>query len=256
MPRSLLFTPLLALALLAAPRQSAGLGCNLRWDHCYGDGGVQNKNFACDSNAGSDALVGSFVAQWGMTDVAAVVCQLDLASASAAWPAWWEFVAVGACRRFDGESLSATPADPSATACRDWSDGLGFPNLFPSITAGLSGPNTSRFVCVMNVADTQHRTLQAGIEYFAFKLLITHAKTLGSGACAGCSTPMCITFNEVVLQTRSRATSRYLVGPAEVDSDHTTWQGGAGVGTALGTGCPAATASLRSTWGSVKSLYR
>src|SRR5690349_1796199 len=52
---------LLALpALLAVASAAHAAGVSLRWNDCYGDGGVQNKNFACDTNAGSQTLVGSF----------------------------------------------------------------------------------------------------------------------------------------------------------------------------------------------------
>ena len=35
---------LLALALLATATGARASGVSLRWDHCYGDGGVRNKN--------------------------------------------------------------------------------------------------------------------------------------------------------------------------------------------------------------------
>ena len=61
--------PLLALALFAAPAARAVEGVNLRWDQCYGDAGAQNKSFACDTNTGTETLLGSFVLGAGIVQM-------------------------------------------------------------------------------------------------------------------------------------------------------------------------------------------
>ena len=48
----------LALLLFATSAQASGV--NLTWVRCYGDGGVPNRAFACNANAGTNLLVGSF----------------------------------------------------------------------------------------------------------------------------------------------------------------------------------------------------
>src|SRR5262245_6411620 len=69
---------------------------NLRWNQCWGDGGVVNKNFACDTNVGSHVLVASFVPDAPVfppqTPFAAVGLEsmLDIAVASPVLPAWWD----------------------------------------------------------------------------------------------------------------------------------------------------------------------
>src|SRR5512144_434139 len=93
--RALLFA--CSLLVLAAANASAS-GTHIRWDQCYGDGGVENRNFACDTNAGSEQLVCSFT----LTDPIPGVWQIDgfvnLAFAGSTIPAWWQFKSTGSCR--------------------------------------------------------------------------------------------------------------------------------------------------------------
>ena len=53
----------LALILVCAACASRGQasGINLTWDACSVDGGLQNKTFSCNANAGSWVMYGSFV---------------------------------------------------------------------------------------------------------------------------------------------------------------------------------------------------
>ena len=51
-----------ATSLLHIAPARAAEGVNLAWDHCFGQGtGVQNLAFACDTEAGSHVMTGSFV---------------------------------------------------------------------------------------------------------------------------------------------------------------------------------------------------
>ena len=85
---------LLWLALLASSARAAAVsppGVNLRWDNCYGDGGVWNKTFACDMNSGSERLVCSFELADAFPQVSGAEVYLDLSAQSAQLPAWWGF---------------------------------------------------------------------------------------------------------------------------------------------------------------------
>jgi len=59
MRRPRTFLSILAM-LLFATNVHAGSGVNLRWSACFGDGGTQNKPFACNVNTGVQTLVASF----------------------------------------------------------------------------------------------------------------------------------------------------------------------------------------------------
>lgn len=255
--------PLILAALALASSSHAytygPYGCNLRWDHCYGDGGVPNKNFACDVNTGSETLVGSFVPAWDIGDVSGLEIMLSFASASASYPAWWRTSAYPAACRLSAISVSSTPVDPLTTNCPDWGSGQQVGGLASYSYPYYYGPNTARMTLGYAVAPDQLAFLTGRHEYFAFRIRISHVATVGTGSCAGCTTPMCIMFTSVNQVTGSGSpwATRWLTGPAnQVDSDYATWQGGAGVSSTLGTGCPAATPARKSTWSSVKALYR
>ncbi|MEY4374897.1 MAG: hypothetical protein RL760_1064, partial [Candidatus Eisenbacteria bacterium] len=51
-------------------------------------------------------------------------------------------------------------------------------------------------------------------------------------------------------------TGAILNTPTAPGSNVVTWQGGAGVSSTLGGGCPAAVPTRNSSWTGVKSLYR
>src|SRR2546429_236082 len=89
----------LAAALaLSATRSHAAAGVNVRWNACFGDGGLANRSFACNTNNGSQQLVTSFVLGAPVSQVGAVEVNLDVAVAGATLPAWWQFVNAGSCR--------------------------------------------------------------------------------------------------------------------------------------------------------------
>jgi hypothetical protein len=98
--------------------------------------------------------------------------------------------------------------------------------------------------------------LSGGTEYFDFNLNVNNAKTVGTGACAGCTVPVCIVLNSINVVAKGALEQRFISTPTGPGSNYVTWQGGGVPTTPKGTGCPAATATRKSTWGSVKSLYR
>ena len=131
------------LALLAlASRVHASAGVNLRWDQCLGDGGVPNRNFACNTNAGSEALVGSFVLASDFANATGLQVTVLLAVGSAPLlPAWWEFKNAGTCR---AASLSYATNSTTAVACLDWGIGVPLVGALGGYAIGIVGPNTAR----------------------------------------------------------------------------------------------------------------
>jgi hypothetical protein len=100
------------------------------------------------------------------------------------------------------------------------------------------------------------QNLSGGQEYFSFNLAIDNSKTVGTGACAGCTTPACIFLSSVNVTTPVLANDVRLTGPSNgFDSDFSTWQGGGGVVVGGMTNCPAATPTQKRAWGAVKALY-
>jgi hypothetical protein len=79
---------------------------------------------------------------------------------------------------------------------------------------------------------------------------IDNAKTVGTGACAGCQDPVCLVMNEVLLTSNNSGDNRLYASYAG-GNIYATWQGGA-IG---GAGC-GGTPTINRTWGQLKSGYR
>ena len=250
---------LVAATLLFPGGTSAAPGINLAWNHCLGEGtGVQNAAFACDTNAGSHTLVGSFQLGSDMAIVIGDEVVIQLASASPVLPSWWQYYAAGSCRL---ASLSASfLPDPPGGVCVDWAQGQAVGGVY-YCTSSLAcadyppSPNGARMKVVSAVTQQAAQQLQGGVEYFSFNVTIDHAKTIGDGACEGCSIPVCLVLNSIEVVDRTNH-SRKLTTPTAPGSNFVTWQGGGVPIVGGASGCPAATAAHRSTWGDVKTLYR
>jgi hypothetical protein len=241
------------LAISATVASAAGVG--IRWDNCAGEGtGAPNKNFACDANTGSGRLVGSFVLGGDLPQVSGNAAVLDIASGSATLPSWWEFKNVAACRQ---TALSMnTDANPGDVVCVDWAAGKSTGGI-GSYTVGERGANTARIKLALAVPISAAQDLLSLQEYFSFNLVINNTKTVGSPACGGCQTGVCIVFNSIKVTTLVAANNRTLSGPGNgSDRDFCSWQGGGDPTVSGITGCPAATPTRSVSWGSVKALYR
>jgi len=243
----------LLLALLATAA-SASPGVNLRWSACFGDGGTFNRGFACNVNTGGHQLVGSFELGANLVNTSGNEIIVDLAADAPVLLAWWEVRFPGLCR---STSLSFNTAiSPAAVNCFDWGQGLAVGGI-GAYQIGIAGPNTARVKAVSAVPPSGLQTLFTGVEYFSFNLFINNVNTVGTTSCAGCETPVCIVFNSLNLTTPISANNRTLTGPTNgTDSNFCTWQGGGQPISGRGEGCPAATPTRLTTWGTVKSLYR
>lgn len=232
-------------------------GINLKWNNCFLDGAVTNRNFACAANTGNNVMIGTFAVPVDLPVPRRTDFVLDLATASATLPAWWQFKNAGSCRMTSMLISSVVPA--VAVNCIDWTQGNGMPGI-TDYQVGARGPNTARVIAFVQAFDPVTPPIEplvADVEYYAFTLSFNNAKTVGTGACAGCSTPACIVLNSVRISSADGSTLATLTAPSTgTDSNLVTWQGGAGVGVGSVIGCPAATAARGSTWGRIKAIYR
>ena len=178
---------------------------------------------------------------------------IDLASAGSALPPWWQFMNAGTCRQLALAANMMLPA--TAVNCMDWSH-RNASLLARSYSIGERGPSTARLELLITEALAATANLPGG-EYLSFSLTITHARTVGTGACAGCTEPVCIVLNSVLAITAGRVSDRFLTGPANgTDSNFAAWQGGGSPVVGGVSGCPAATPAKQRTWGAVKAMYR
>ena len=248
---------------LALTRLSgAAEGTNLSWNHCFGQGtGVQNVAFACDNNAGSRVMTGSFILGSNLNQVIGLEIVVELAAASTGLPAWWELYQPGFCRQ-ESLRMDLVPdvADP---VCVDWSHGVAAGGIGKYCTFGSScfsgppsSPNRAKVVMATAVAQERARDLTPGTEYFAFHLMIDNVGTAGAGSCSGCDVPVCIGVNSINVVPKGTVGSLLLTTGTAPGSNFIAWQGGAVPASRSIPGCPAVTATRRSAWGQLKALYR
>jgi len=240
----------LALLALGAPARAEGIA--IRWDSCKG---FSNRNFACDRTTGSELLVGSFSPPSGIDHLVGVEVLMHITSADGSVPAWWRMWERGSCRQ---TSLSAVLNVSDEVECDDPWSGQAGGGLYVYQVDGSNGVTVK---LVVALPYPQPALTQAGQTYAAFKLMINHARTSGTGACAGCETPMCVRIEEIklseILGPKDPETGHYPVRETTLtggipgmggSSQVATWQGGTA-------NCGAGTAKP-STWSQLKDRYR
>ena len=241
-------TLLCSVLLAFSATVASAAGINLSWTKCAGEGsGTQNRTFACASNSGSQTAVGSLIAPAGVTGASGNEVVLDIQSGGTALPLWWAFKNAGTCRQ-NSMSLNFV-ADGGNTVCVDEFGGGGAGGIGAYTIGFLGNPTRARMTAA--IATAAPGPLDADVEYFAFNMLINNLKTVGTGACAGCSVPVCLILNSIKITQGVGVGDYFLSQAGAPGSNIVTWQGG-NVG---GGGC-SATPAKNATWGSVKSLYR
>ena len=243
---------LLALVLMAPAPALAAPGVNLSWSRCQGEGvGTQNRTFACDTNAGSELLVVSFELIAPLAQVNGNEIVIDLISQDDPLPAWWDFKNLGSCRT---TSLSFnTVADASNVVCVDWAQGASSGGIGaydgPSyhIDPSLWSRHRTLKIALAVPLDSLQNLL-ADTEYFSCNLVINHAKTVGTGACSGCSGSVCLVIQQMNITTPALANDIFLSGGTTPGSDMAHWQGS-------GADCNLVPVKNK-TWGEVKAMYR
>ena len=252
-----------------------GRGVSMRWNDCYANGGLSNRSFSCDTNSGTETLVGSFVLAQNASAISGAEGSLSFVSSTSTIPAWWQVRNTGSCR-LTSLSFLARDATLPAGSCENWS------GLTSDVAGGIGdysfpSANSARLRWATAVPPTGLRDLTADVEYSVFIIKINHAKSVGTGACAGCDVPMCIAFSGMTLTDNDSDpwNAIRLTGPANgSNSDVVTWQSGAVTAYVPGVApyescqffhgfepqeftCANSTTRVRgSTWSEIKSLYR
>jgi hypothetical protein len=116
-------------------------------------------------------------------------------------------------------------------------------------------------VAAVAVPPTAFAALVSGQEYFAFMVRIQHTKTVGTGQCAGCCTPVNLVFNAIKVVTPVAADDRTITGPTNgIDSHFARWQGGfqtyAQSASMAPPPCGESVPTRARTWSELKALYR
>lgn len=275
MMRRLLAAGILSLTCLAPAHAADVAGStHLRWDRCFSDGGVQFRDFACDTNAGYDLLVGTFQLEADLPPVNTMEIHVSIGSASALLPEWWKShpYNTGSCR-IGGFSLE--PALPAGSAgCEAWVDPALVSYNIALYERYSSDPNLARLRMINGTPNENARELLAGREYHAFSLQIRRQKTVGTGACGGCLEPVAIFLAAVEFTHLDNSSTLLWFGPEDSGDQWASWQ--QGYPTNRSHGCTmtggglfclnpsvwfdvvpySPTAARGNTWGQIKSMYR
>jgi hypothetical protein len=245
----------LALAI-ACHRSGAAAGINLSWTDCYGGPGTSlDQNFACDVNDGSHVLVATFDPPQGVTRLVGLSAVIDVATADA-MPSWWQ-LAAGGCR---AGSLQLDIGNAEIPFCTTYWPLITSRSLAYTTNAG-GYANRTRIHVSMGIPEDIAGAVDSGTEYYAFRLLLDNAATIGGGACEGCDIPACIILTALWLYQPPAFGDHAICSP--LLSNFVTWQGGP-VGQCPGTDTPPpwwptdclTTPAQNRTWGQIKSLYR
>jgi hypothetical protein len=223
-------------------------GVNLSWTEC-GAGGAVDQTFACGVNTGSNQAVASFIAPANAVNVVGGGTVVDLVTVGVATlEPWWQTYA-GGCRA-NGTSINYDEAAFGATCADMWQGGAsaGIPVSSTQLNGSGRGANTLRIRS--GLALTAGVALNADEETFLFYLNVSHSKTVGTGLCTGCLTPVCIVLNEIALDQPAANGQNWKISGAPLGGrDYVTWQGAGQVDCAI-------VPTHNRTWGQIKGLYR
>ncbi|HKQ58534.1 MAG TPA: hypothetical protein VJY35_11760 [Candidatus Eisenbacteria bacterium] len=242
MKKALLITGVL-LALTASLASAAGL--NMYWTDC-GPAGATNRTFSCTTNTGNHDIFMSFDPPQAIPQLTGNNQFIDLQSAGAALPDWWQFKNAGTCRALNASTPSIGPG-----SCADTWGGQDSPGIAAYLVTANTpsmAPNRARLIGSVAVPGAAATPVAPGTEYYSMAIRINSGKTVGSPACAGCQTAVCLVLNDLTLSDINANT--YTVNTV-LTSNFITWQGQIG-----GAGCPGTVPTVNKTWGQVKSIYR
>jgi hypothetical protein len=249
MKKTLLLCGMLV-ALSASVASAAGV--NIAWDNCVGGGGNHVKTFACASNAGNQTLYASAYCPPGMALFTGFSVEAYFGFTGAQTP-WWQLrnqgTQVGQCR--NGSMTVNADFTAAPGGCLDPFAGGAAGGIGTYQNAPGGDVTRARILIAFALPAGNEVPLDADAEYYAVKMTLNNAKTVGTGACAGCQTGTCINLTSVKFVQPAGAPGGDVDVTTPAVSNTAVWQAS---GDAACPGLP--TPATRATWGSVKSLYR
>lgn len=222
-------------------------GVNIGWGHCRVADDVMNHDFACNTNTGSEVIVASFQPSAEVPACTSLTAVVDFSvCGTSGVPAWWTLRGTSACRPAAG-SANVSP-EPDGSPCADLWQSLPSVLFLDGGTPYVNGGGSAvRYEVQVVMPDGISVDVTPDQQWFAFRIVITHAKTVGTGACAGCLDAGSVSFPGLELYEGTTAFEQVSTYGIEPYSDVLTWQGGS-------TAC--ITPARPTTWGTIKALYR
>lgn len=235
--------------------QSNTMGINLAWGDCSSFGTV-NRNFACNTNTGSQLMYVSFVPPGGIDSLVSCESVVEIITNQATIPPWWN-LQPGGCRVGSPPNLSSNPAFTSGPFnCADPWNGQGAGGIQAKVAGDpqVTDPKRVRFDAVVAVAASSAINPDSTLEYYMTAIVISNKGTLGLPTCPGCDFPACIRLESVAMIPPSLGgisrTVRSFSTPPGGGNQQITWQA-----PVIGVDCDFVP-TRNKTWGQIKSLYR
>lgn len=236
-------------ALLAlSPGVSAAAGLDLAWNTCATDGGVTDLSFDCADPDFDSRLIGTFATDVQVSDVVQFDYVIDLQVDAVELPDFWIFQDSAPIPFPPPPWLPCNGAEILLGGC------LSTTELWPPVPTGgidfkyiwhVGGvPNRGRFTGSLHPTVSRPATVLPNVKYWGVAI---HFITAYAEQCSGCSTPVTFVFNQATLHS-SQGPPVVITGPGFV-SNCATANGGGNVPCG-------ATPAKRSTWGTIKALYR
>ena len=245
----LFVTPILVMALVSVPA-TARAQINLAWNDCITQPGQQqNIAYACDGSAIAPfRAVMSFIPPVNLTAFVGMYAYVDIVLSVPQLPDYWR-LGVGECRQGGlvfPTSLSGIGTGSTGICRNPWlgadTTGGGFVYTSEYLGVHYSAQVTLAFARDSETSLTAHQQYVAGV----FEI----HPDVNSESCSGCGVEACLSLNWIELFQTPGATSQdivTLVGAAQ--RQIVTWQNTSPF--------PLCVVPVRkTTWGSVKALYR
>lgn len=242
---TLMLAALLAVSSAVGARGALADDLALRWIECPEGGGVAQRTSACGNPLAVEHLVASLQLSAPVDSIVAIEMVVDLVSSSATLPDWWQFGS-GGC---NSGSLTASADFSTLGACSDPFSGSGVAVVQTwFVTQPRGGANMARMIVTTSVPASQLTTFGAGAPYYGADIRLSHARSSGPSACAGCATAVCLVFNSAQLIRHPAASSAEVTVLPSGAANWAAWQGSFSE-------CSLVPAR-NTTWGAIKSLYR
>jgi len=239
---------LAALLLVVAAPMAMAAGSNISWSTvCWTESPVSLQTFACNTNASTIAyqwpMTTSFKIDTEMTDMVGIEFTLEGQSEATDLPDWWKIGSDAADCRINMMTFASDLSGVATETCVDWTAGQAF-NVF-----GYTwDTNRGHIVAGCAIAADIPFDMLANQEYYAGQFKLKNSKTVGTGACAGCTVGM-VWGNTLLTIAGLSGRRDDITEPLAGGNVCLWWQNT----TVLCNGVPTRPSV---TWGQVKSLYR
>jgi hypothetical protein len=216
---------------------------NLGWGACAGDLGPNVLTSTCLTNLGNQTLALSYTPTDAVVGYVGLVGTVNVGT-DGPLPSWWGNACTG---KLPTAALGSNAANTGCT--NDGYGGVAGGGGVSAVRSLWNGANTTQVEFAWANAAGTEQPMLAGTEYFVANVTISNAKSTVASACPGCLTPACIVFSKAIID-RVGFTLPITITQGGAQSI-VYWQG-----QTTGGGCLGATPARKSTWGSVKALYR